>query len=255
MKIDFSPYGWGRVIAATVGGIVLCVSAALFVDSFNFATLTPEEFQRAILVDTLLPTFLAGPLMFLLMWKVRALSLAHRELSIIASTDSLTAVLNRGAFTMLVEAYLAQTREKSWTPHGALLVIDADHFKRINDQFGHEEGDQALRLIARTIKENLRSPDIVGRIGGEEFSVFLAEATPQTAIAIADRIRLGISSSSFSPKGRPWGLSVSIGGVTFSRRTSYDELFSLADQRLYGAKSSGRNQIDLGRLPEAIMAA
>lgn len=119
-------------------------------------------------VDILLPTALAAPLLFMLLRKVQQLAIAHRELSVIASTDSLTAVLNRGAFTMLVDAYLSAASKETSIRSGALLVIDADYFKKINDKLGHQLGDQALKIIAKTIKGVLRNADIVGRIRGVE---------------------------------------------------------------------------------------
>ncbi|RVD50989.1 GGDEF domain-containing protein, partial [Mesorhizobium sp. M2D.F.Ca.ET.140.01.1.1] len=85
---------------------------AFFVDSFNFPYLSPEALWRAELTDLLLPLVLGGTFLCFLMWKIRQLAIAQRELSIVAATDSLTAVLNRGAFSMLVEAYLEQTRKQ-----------------------------------------------------------------------------------------------------------------------------------------------
>ncbi|RVA10024.1 GGDEF domain-containing protein, partial [Mesorhizobium sp. M7A.F.Ca.CA.002.05.1.1] len=178
MKLDLSPTSWGRVIAVTVVGTAFFIAVAFFVDSFNFPYLSPEAVWRAKMTDLLLPLVLGGSFLFFLMWKIRQLAIAQRDLSIIAATDSLTAVLNRGAFSMLVEAYLEQTRKQEQTRSGALLIIDADHFKSINDRLGHDCGDQALKLIAQAIKGQLRGGDIVGRIGGEEFGVFLPGVDP-----------------------------------------------------------------------------
>lgn len=243
MYADFSPTSWTRVALGTLGGIGLCVAAALYVDSFNFAGLDSPALQRAITVDILLPTVLAGPLLFLLLSKMRQLAIAHRELSIIASTDSLTAVLNRGAFTMLVDAYLKQAQQQSNLRSGALLVVDADHFKGINDKLGHQEGDRALRIIAQTIKGVLRQADIVGRIGGEEFGVFLPGADRPEALSVAERIRASIHDAIFPQNGGGHSLSVSVGGVSFAGLANYDELFVAADACLYAAKSAGRNQV------------
>ncbi|WP_292665275.1 diguanylate cyclase [Mesorhizobium sp.] len=151
MQIDLSPTSWGRVVAVTVAGTVVCIAAAFFVDSFNFPYLSPEALWRAQLTDLLLPLVLAGSFFFFLMWKMRQLAIAQKALAIVAATDSLTAVFNRGAFSMLVEAYLEQARSHSVVNAGALLIVDADHFKSANDRLGHDCGDQALKLIARTI--------------------------------------------------------------------------------------------------------
>ncbi|MBB6407943.1 GGDEF domain-containing protein [Mesorhizobium sangaii] len=243
MRIDLSPTSWGRVIAVTAAGTAFFIAVAFFVDSFNFPYLSPEALWRAQLTDLMLPLVLGGSFLFFLMWKIRQLAIAQRDLSIVAATDSLTAVLNRGAFSMLVEAYLEQTRKQEQVHSGALLIIDADHFKSINDRHGHDCGDQALKLIAQAIKGQLRGGDIVGRIGGEEFGVFLPGVDPSHSWVVAESIRRRIREMDFSPGGRPCPLSVSIGGTSFSGPTTFEEIFVAADRRLYAAKSNGRDQV------------
>ncbi|CCV12847.1 GGDEF domain-containing protein [Mesorhizobium sp. STM 4661] len=243
MRIDLSPTSWGRVVAVTVAGTAVCIAAAFFVDSFNFPYLSPEALWRAQLTDLLLPLVLAGSFFSFLMFKMRQLAIAKKELTIVAATDSLTAVFNRGAFSMLVEAYLEQARTHSVIDAGALLIVDADHFKTINDRLGHDCGDQALKLIARTIQGQLRGADIVGRIGGEEFAVFLPGADPSQSRLVAEGIRRRIREAEFSPDGQPCPLSVSIGGVAFSGPTTYAKMFVVADKHLYKAKSNGRDQV------------
>jgi diguanylate cyclase (GGDEF)-like protein len=243
MRLDLSPTSWGRVIAVTTAGTAFFIAVAFFVDSFNFPYLSPEAVWRAQMTDLMLPLVLGGSFLFFLMWKIRQLAIAQRDLSIVAATDSLTAVLNRGAFSMLVEAYLEQTRKQEQTHSGALLIIDADHFKLINDRLGHDCGDQALKLIAQAIKGQLRGSDIVGRIGGEEFGVFLPGVDPSQSWLVAEGIRRRIREMDFSPGGRACPLSVSIGGTSFSGPTTYEAIFSAADRRLYAAKSNGRDQV------------
>lgn len=243
MQIDLSPTSWGRVVAVTVAGTAVCIAAAFLVDSFNFPYLSPEALWRAQLTDLLLPLILAGSFFFFLMWKMRQLAIAQKALAVVAATDSLTAVFNRGAFSMLVEAYLEQARSHSVVNAGALLIVDADHFKSVNDRLGHDCGDQALKLIAKTIQGQLRGADIVGRIGGEEFAVFLPGADPSQSWLVAETIRRRVREAEFSPGGRPCPLSVSIGGVAFSGPTTYAEMFVVADKHLYKAKSNGRDQV------------
>ncbi|HEX5498711.1 MAG TPA: GGDEF domain-containing protein, partial [Thermomicrobiales bacterium] len=187
LGLDFSPRGWGRVILWVGGGTGLAVVATLAMDSYNFGTLTHPQLIRAIITDIVLPLVIAPPLLFFFAYKLRELAIAHHKLAIAASTDSLTEVLNRGAFTTLVDAYLNDVRLHQ--QGGALLVVDVDNFKRINDSFGHDRGDEALRLIAATIRGALRSVDLVGRLGGEEFGVFLPGSTPGRAELAAERIR------------------------------------------------------------------
>ena len=244
--LDFSPRGRGRVWLWTTLGTIFCVSVAVYVDSFNFAAMTEEQRFRAILVDVLLPTVLAAPMLFFLTSKLRELAIAHHQLSVAASTDSLTGVLNRGAFTTLVDAYLGELKRTGRMSDGALLVVDADNFKSINDSFGHEHGDTALRAIAQTITANLRSGDLVGRIGGEEFAVFLPGTLPEQSASIAERIRSSVAEAIFEPvDGRRHLLSVSVGGALFRYGHSFSELFRIADQQLYAAKQNGRNRVSV----------
>jgi diguanylate cyclase (GGDEF)-like protein len=240
---NFSPRGWGRVIFGTLAGTLACIALALYVDSFNFPKMTPDELNRALLVDILLPTVLAVPMLLFLLSKLRDLAIAHHALQQIASTDSLTSVLNRRAFMTLVDAYLSEVRTQE--RKGALLVVDADNFKSINDAYGHDRGDEALRTIAAAIKGMLRNADLVGRIGGEEFAVFLPGSTPDNAERVAERIRSSVATSEFLPDGRRRDLSVSVGGAVFEKQLAFSELFRIADQQLYLAKQAGRNRISV----------
>ena len=243
IDLDFSARGWARVLLWTVIGTIFCVAMALYVDSFNFDGMSDERRGRAILIDVLLPTFLAGPLILFFTMKLRELAITHYRLSVLAATDSLTSVLNRGAFTTLVDAYLTEVKNQERETKGALLVIDADNFKSINDSFGHDRGDEAMRIVAGAIKSVLRGADIVGRIGGDEFGVFLPGSDAAQATLVAERIRRTVSDAIFQPQGSRASLSVSVGGAVFARRLPFSTLFRLADQQLYAAKGSGRNRI------------
>lgn len=242
---DFSPRGWGRVWLWTLMGTLLCITVALYVDSFNFLAYDDAGRQRAILTNIFLPMFLAAPMLLFLTSKLRDLAIAHYELSVVASTDSLTGLLNRSAFTTLVNGYLTELRRTKGESTGALLVIDADNFKAINDRFGHDHGDEALRVIARAIRSVVRSTDPVGRIGGEEFAVFLPGSSDMLSTAVAERVRISVSSAEFRPDGERHPLSISVGGALFHRGLSFNELFRIADQQLYAAKHNGRNRVSV----------
>ena len=245
MKVDLSPESWGRVVVSTVAGTAICIAAALYVDHFNFATMTEAQLWRAILVDIGLPIILAVPLLLFFTSKLRELAIAHRRLTIYASTDSLTQVMNRAAFSTLVEAFLDDLRARADGTNGALLIIDADEFKSINDLYGHDRGDEALVTIAAAIKSMLRAPDIVGRLGGEEFGVFLPGANTDQASLVAERIRHKVAEAQFTPDGPLHQLSVSVGGAVFEKKLPFAELFRLADQQLYAAKQGGRNRVSI----------
>lgn len=115
---------------------------------------------------TALPIFVGGPMVFYHLLRQQQLRLANERLEVLASTDWLTACLNRRAFTHQVSGHLDAE------PEGAFLVIDADHFKVINDHYGHDRGDEVLQLMATTIKANLREGDLVGRLGGGSSACF-----------------------------------------------------------------------------------
>ena len=233
---------WSSVGKWTILGTVGCVSISAIVNALIFGDLGTEALQRSIVSAMVLPILIGMPLFLYMSLRLRGLAIANIRLGLVARTDSLTACLNRGAFTAKVDAILARPNTE---PSGALLMIDADNFKAINDLFGHEAGDEALTIIARAIRATLRPGDLVGRMGGEEFGVYLPRVDITEAKAAAERIRASVYGANFAPDGVPHILSVSIGGAVFDRRASFSELFRIADQRLYGAKQAGRNRVTI----------
>jgi diguanylate cyclase len=245
--------GWIRRARWTALGTLACILVSVMVNVVLFRGLGHDIMWRAMISAIVLPLILAMPLFTYLGIRLRKLALANQRLGVVASIDRLTACLNRGAFTDRVNAYLEQAEFGTVPQCGALLVIDADHFKAINDRFGHDMGDEALTTIARTIRAMLRHGDTVGRLGGEEFGVFLPAVDLATASLIAERIRRAISLAVFAPGGELRPLSVSIGGAFFDSQIEFTELFRHADGRLYDAKSFGRNRVDVGatrRIPD-----
>lgn len=167
-----------------------------------------------------------------------ALARAHAQLTEKARHDDMTGLLNRESFFSALKG----TRRR--TDAGVLLIVDADHFKYINDTHGHAQGDVALLMIAEAIRGGVRAGDIVGRIGGEEFAAFLCGATRDEALIVAERIRLGVEGLRFSPgEGKYLPLSVSIGAAQLHPHLSWAQLMREADSRLYEAKARGRNRV------------
>ncbi|SMQ72999.1 diguanylate cyclase (GGDEF) domain-containing protein [Devosia lucknowensis] len=230
---------WSSVGRWTLFGTLACVAASISFTMLAFGDIDGELGQRVLVSATALPIIIGAPLFFLFSLKLRGLTMANARLGRVARTDSLTACLNRGAFTSRIDSWL---RDPTTARSGALLMIDADHFKAINDVYGHDVGDEALTIIARSIRSILRNGDIVGRMGGEEFGVFLPGVSQHQAQLVAERIRAAVNSASFVPDGQQRSLSVSIGGAAFVEDTSFTRLFRIADQRLYGAKHAGRNR-------------
>ncbi len=153
------------------------------------------------------------------------------ELSALARTDALTGAVNRRAFDETLERELAQATRRD-SP-ASLLLIDLDHFKRYNDTHGHQGGDLLLQRAVRTWRGLLRTGDLLGRWGGEEFCVVLPDCPERCAIVVADRLRLAM----------PEGQTCSIGVATAAAGESRDALVGRADLALYAAKHEGRDRV------------
>ncbi len=233
--------GWRKLGSWTVFGTLGCMVVAVVFNVIAFRNLGEDALRQGILSAVVITTILAGPLFFYLTLKLRELAIANHKLNRLASIDGLTGCLNRAAFTEAAERQIQAARAP-----GALLVIDVDNFKHINDAYGHPTGDQALQEIATAIETNVRADDLVGRLGGEEFGVLLCRLEEDEARAVGERVRRAVWAVRFAPEGRNHPLSVSIGCACFDGRISYRELFRRADARLYDAKRAGRNRVEVG---------
>ena len=130
-----------------------------------------------------------------------------------------------------------------------MLLIDLDHFKSINDRFGHALGDRALEIFADTARQSMRSSDLLGRLGGEEFAAVLSDTSRDKAVAVAERIRASFAQAALEVDSRPVGATVSI-GLVHCQDAALDvpELLAQADQALYFAKEHGRNRVEVASL-------
>jgi diguanylate cyclase (GGDEF)-like protein len=172
--------------------------------------------------------------------RTAALTQANAELLSLATHDSLTGVYNRRRFDEKLTEYTLLFR-RTGRPF-SLLLIDADHFKRINDTHGHAVGDEVLQQLAQLIQASLRTTDFVARYGGEEFAVLLPEiAQPDTPEVVAEKIRAAVAEAEFPVVGN---VTVSIGvGLADPADNNHSALIKRADQQLYQAKAAGRNQV------------
>jgi diguanylate cyclase (GGDEF)-like protein len=172
------------------------------------------------------------------------LHIAYESQKYEATHDSLTAIWNRPAILDLFSRECAKAARKK-TAIG-VLVADVDHFKIINDQFGHVCGDIALREIARRMQASLRPYDFMGRYGGEEFLVLVPGCEPHAVFEVAERIRLAVSEQPINARDNEITVTLSIGVNTASPVSveQRDELLHLADEALYRAKQNGRNRIE-----------
>jgi diguanylate cyclase (GGDEF)-like protein len=166
--------------------------------------------------------------------------------------DSLTGTYNRAFLDAFLPKIADQAKRKGFP--FSLLMLDIDHFKRFNDEFGHEAGDHVLRAFAQCLQDHVRKGDVVARYGGEEFAVFLPHAGPDLAVVLAERLRQAIQDLPLPAPPFPPGrrITASIGVASHPDHSgALDTLVSLADQALYQAKDRGRNCVfSAGDLPE-----
>jgi diguanylate cyclase len=175
--------------------------------------------------------------------RTEALEILNEKLKNLATKDSLTSTLNRGSFFETAQ-HLLILSQRQRSP-ASFVLMDLDHFKIINDTYGHFIGDKVLIHFTQTIQTFLRKSDLLGRIGGEEFALFLNSTDIDDAYKLADKIRNSIANSALEVEGKKVVYTVSLGiGSLQEKDNSIDDLFKRADLKLYGAKDKGRNRVE-----------
>lgn len=173
-------------------------------------------------------------------WLVYAVTEQSRRLKDMAITDPLTGAYNRRYLELQLEQVL-----ETWTRYqrpASVLLIDIDHFKRINDKFGHGVGDSAIKNLVEVISRNIRNVDTLCRYGGEEFVVLLAETPLSKARPVAEKLRAAVENTRVVPEV---GMTISVGVCDVSVADGVDHWLNLADAALYLAKRNGRNRVEL----------
>ena len=175
----------------------------------------------------------------------------EEELRHLATTDALTGAHNRRFFFELAERELRRSTRLA-RPTAALL-LDIDHFKRINDTYGHAAGDDMLRGLVEIIEAELRDYDILGRLGGEEFAVLLTDTSVATAMEVGERLRSAVAERPIATVAGMLTMTISIGvAAVEAGALTVDPVLSHADRAMYRAKSLGRNRVELYRSEEAV---
>ena len=172
-----------------------------------------------------------------------ALARYQQRIEDMAATDKLTGLLNRQAFSILIDKTFAEYRRDPRPI--SILLIDIDHFKSINDRFGHIGGDRILSQVAASLQKGLRASDIAIRWGGEEFLVVLKGSALEQGQHVAEQLRLRIEQTQFAVDAQPVSVTVSIGVSQYDGAESYEQAISRADAGLYAAKHGGRNRVCL----------
>jgi diguanylate cyclase (GGDEF)-like protein len=226
--------GWRLGLAMSLGA--LTAAAGIAIHRYGL----PQSPQEMIYVGN----FVAAALVIMILSYVyeRSRELAETDLHRLAVTDSLTDLPNR---TLLDETFerLAALSQRQQAPM-SLLLMDLDHFKTINDRFGHAGGDEVLQAFSRFLRDRLRRSDFVCRHGGEEFLVLLPATGLDEAAALAEDIRRSTETLPIDFHNEPIRLTVSIGVAELGRDgNDFDAVVSMADKRMYQGKSQGRNQV------------
>ena len=158
-----------------------------------------------------------------------------------ANQDELTGLANRRAFVERGTRSVAKAHRNY--ANLSLFLFDIDHFKNVNDQYGHLAGDSVLKSLSQVVQSQLRNYDLCARIGGEEFVILFVDGSPQKNLTIIERIRNEIEQTVFEFEQIPIRIKVSFGGTCLSAEDTLDTLLSRADKNLYLAKNQGRNQV------------
>lgn len=217
----------------------------VLVDDKNKSIALAEKYLTQFKWLSVLLMLLCGVIALLILRTKRdakALALQHKKLEKISRTDDLTQLYNRRYIHKRLfeefELYLRQPHTKA-----SLLMIDLDHFKSINDNYGHASGDLVLQKIACVIDEKSRGTDLCARYGGEEFLLLLRNANAENAFNLAEKIRKSIQSTEVECNGKAINLTASIGVAAFNEHIeAYHDWIQQADMAMYQSKKNGRNQ-------------
>ncbi|MBV1907805.1 MAG: GGDEF domain-containing protein [Kangiellaceae bacterium] len=223
--------------------MVMFVAIILMIYNPEYITANyrPEEVVRFA------PTFLVNVTLCLIAEFFRSRS--HKELSSLnldrlkqANTDVLTNLPNR----RFIDSVFMDAAKNDQSGHFPMTVIavDIDHFKKVNDTYGHDIGDIVLKHVARLLRRNTREMDVVARIGGEEFLIIFPRTSNETGVIIADKIRKIISDTPFLDNDLEINVTVSMGCTEVKKYVFMDDAFKIADKLLYQAKANGRNRME-----------
>ena len=195
-----------------------------------------------VIVSAVKMEWFGKPVVMVAINDISARKKMEEELQRLATTDTLTGILNRRQFFILAEQEVERSRRYGRTL--ALLLYDIDHFKQVNDTFGHQAGDIVLRELAKLVHEQLRRNDIEGRVGGEEFAVLLPETTISEAVVLAERIRGIIENFAINIGETSLHITASFGVTAVKENdVALDSIYKRADSALYEAKNTGRNRV------------
>lgn len=174
----------------------------------------------------------------------KALESANEELAMLSRTDRLTQLNNRGHWEeCLIQEF---SRYSRYDTTCSVVMFDIDHFKKVNDTYGHQAGDEVIKIVSKVLQDNLRKTDIAGRYGGEEFGVILGNTDAESAVVFCERLRQQIEALEVVHDGRSIKFTISLGiSQALESTEDYKAWLEQADQALYASKEGGRNQTNI----------
>ena len=201
------------------------------------------QFEHAVLFAGIVPILIAFPTTFALGRVLLRLGRSRAKLRYLAEVDPLTQLLNRRSFFEQSASTLATAAKQN--ENCVLMIIDADHFKDLNDSFGHSTGDRALCEIANVLKSQFRSDDLVARVGGEEFAILIRNMAIDRAADLAQRVVDAVYQAPLHLDNTIIEYTISCGLADTAHSYTLDKLLKAADDAMYRAKKLGRNQVSV----------
>ncbi|MEO4041636.1 GGDEF domain-containing protein [Hoeflea sp. CAU 1731] len=228
--------------------LILMVAIIVFTQMINTVFFASELRGAAQIADSLLTlrftVVVAVPFVLYMVFLQARADLAVEYFRKLSRTDPLTGLFNRRAFIDLLQE--GRVTREGLGDSASLMVLDIDHFKRVNDTYGHEAGDAVLIQMADLFRENLRPDDIIGRLGGEEFAIALNRSSARECWHVAQRLRHEVERHVFRHEDIEMKLTVSIGATHVGKDGDLNDAMQEADMLAYKSKREGRNRISYG---------
>jgi diguanylate cyclase len=231
--MQFRVTSWGQVFGFSVAITVLSISVPVCVVAVALWGLPWEHLIPVLAVSGLIPLFIAFPISVFALNILRNMNSMMVMLDSLLRFDSLTGLLNRSHFYQLVQE---RRRKKSF-----LAIVDADHFKQINDRFGHDAGDEALKFLGQQLGQVFGPYGLVGRLGGEEFGIYVSGQTVSQLRLLVSMLRTNLRANNISNYGHEISVTVSLGIAEDDGTSSFNAVVRSADKCLYAAKHAGRD--------------
>ena len=227
---------------AWIAPFVPLLHSVVFLSPIPLTLLTPpgapsDGWFALFALETLL--YVIGTAFIIVIMTQERIALGHKTA---AMTDPLTGLFNRRAFYDLSQQLMS--RQARTGALVSVLAFDLDHFKSINDRFGHAVGDDALKLFAATARANVRTTDVLARLGGEEFVAIIPGGAAE-AVMVGERLRAAFQSAAVEISTHKIGATVSVGVATAMAPAQIDHMLERADVALYSAKTGGRNRVEM----------